>query len=110
VAHEYRSNRGIRRRDRRFFDLVAIPSGTRTFRTALLHAALNLTVSGAYIANFAWRHADYERSEAVGFGPLVLSVVSLVALAVSGWLGGRLAYRYGVRVAREADQIHGFQS
>jgi hypothetical protein len=30
-------------------------------------------------------------------------------LAVSGWLGGRLAYRYGVRVADEATQVEGYQ-
>jgi uncharacterized membrane protein len=30
-------------------------------------------------------------------------------LAVSGWLGGRLAYRYGVRVADEATQAQGYQ-
>jgi uncharacterized membrane protein len=92
-----------------FFDLVAIPSGTRAFRTALLHAALNVTVTVAYIINFVWRQAEHDRSAAVGYGPLALSVVSLAALAVSGWLGGKLSYRYGVRVAREADQAQGFQ-
>jgi hypothetical protein len=29
---------------------------------------------------------------------------------VSGFLGGKLAYRYGVRVATEADQSEGFRS
>jgi uncharacterized membrane protein len=28
---------------------------------------------------------------------------------VSGWLGGKLAYRYGVRVADEATQAQGYQ-
>jgi hypothetical protein len=31
----------------------------------------------------------------------VLSVISLGVLGASGYLGGMLAYRYGVRVARE---------
>ena len=39
---------------------------------------------------------------------IALSVGALVVLAVSGWLGGNLSYRYGVRVAREVDQQIGF--
>src|SRR5689334_13907079 len=34
-----------------FLDLLAIPSGTSAFRTGLTHMALNLTVTGAYIAD-----------------------------------------------------------
>ena len=30
-------------------------------------------------------------------------------LGVSGFLGGKLAYRYGVRVADEATQAEGFE-
>jgi hypothetical protein len=40
---------------------------------------------------------------------LVLSATSLAALAVSGYLGGKLAYHYGVRVADEATQATGYQ-
>jgi uncharacterized membrane protein len=93
-----------------FLDLVAIPSGTPAFRTALVHMSLNLVVAAAYIVNFVWRYGQYQSGMQVGVGPLVLSVASLAALAVSGYLGGKLAYRYGVRVAREADQAEGFRS
>jgi hypothetical protein len=31
-------------------------------------------------------------------------------LTVSGWLGGQLAYRYGVRVAEESTQAEAYQS
>jgi uncharacterized membrane protein len=93
-----------------FLDLLAIPTGTPAFRTGLVHMALNLAVTGAYIANFLWRQGSYDHPAAVGVGPLVLSVVSVAVLTVSGWLGGKLSYRYGVRVAREADQLEGFQS
>jgi uncharacterized membrane protein len=44
----------------------------------------------------------------VGYGPLALSVVSFAVLGVSGYLGGMLSYRYGVRVADEATQADGF--
>ena len=91
-----------------FLDLLAIPTGTRAFRTGLVHMSLNLTVTVAYAIGFAWRRGDYGHGAAVGFGQLALSAVSLTALAVSGFLGGKLAYRYGVRVADEATQQEGF--
>lgn len=93
-----------------FLDLLVIPSGTAAFRTALLHMALNLVVTVAYVVNFVWRHGTYTHLAAVRLGPLVLSVLSIAALAVSGYLGGKLAYRYGVRVAQEVDQSEGFRS
>jgi uncharacterized membrane protein len=93
-----------------FLDLLAIPSGTPAFRLGLLHMSLNIAVVAAYIVNFVWRYGEYGQPAAVGLGPLVLSVVSLAVLAVSGFLGGKLAYRYGVRVATEADQSEGFRS
>lgn len=91
-----------------FLDLLAIPSGTRVFRTALIHMGLNLTVTGAYVVNFFWRHASYTDGDAVDGGPLTLSIVSLGLLGVSGFLGGKLAYHYGVRVADERTQAAGF--
>jgi uncharacterized membrane protein len=93
-----------------FLDLMAIPTGTRAFRTGLLHMILNVTVVGAYVVNFLWRYGGYHHPTAVGVGPLVLSIVSLLFLAVSGFLGGKLAYHYGVRVALETDQAEGYRS
>lgn len=90
-------------------DLLAIPTGTRAFRTGLVHMNLNLLVTVAYVGNFFWRRSDYGHPVAVAVGPLATSVVSLAVLAVSGFLGGKLAYRYGVRVAAETTQVEGFQ-
>lgn len=88
-----------------FLDLLAIPTGTRAFRTGIVHMSLNLTVTAAYLVNFLWRQGN---DAAVGAEPLVLSVVSLAALGASGYLGGKLAYHYGVRVADEATQADGY--
>jgi uncharacterized membrane protein len=93
-----------------FLDLLAIPTGTRARRTGLVHMSLNLLVTGAYVGNFFWRQAGYGQHASVGAGPLALSVVSLAALGVSGYLGGKLAYRYGVRVAEETTQSEGYQA
>jgi uncharacterized membrane protein len=50
-----------------------------------------------------------EAYQAVGNTALALTVVALLLLGVSGWLGGRLAYHYGVRVADEGTQRHGYE-
>ncbi|MFI0820122.1 DUF2231 domain-containing protein [Streptomyces sp. NPDC021098] len=91
-----------------FLDLFAIPPATPAFRTALVHMALNLLVTAAYAVNFLWRHSTYSDGGSVGIGPLVLSAMSVTALGVSGFLGGKLAYRYGVRVADENTQAEGY--
>jgi uncharacterized membrane protein len=91
-------------------DLFAIPTGTRAFRTGLLHMGINLAVTAAYAGNLAWRVTAGRPAGGVPAAPLALSVISLLALAVSGYLGGRLAYRYGVRVAEESTQAEGFAS
>lgn len=89
-------------------DLFAIPSGTRAFGTALVHMTLNLLVTAAYAVNFLWRYGDHTAGGSVGAGRLVLSALSVATLGVSGFLGGKLAYRYGVRVADESTQAEGY--
>jgi uncharacterized membrane protein len=91
-----------------FLDLLAIPARTRAFTTGLTHMTLNLAVTGAYVGNFFWRHGDYTDGRPVAGGQLALAAVSLGLLAVSGYLGGMLAYRFGVRVADEDTQREGF--
>lgn len=94
-----------------FLDLFAIPTGTPAFRTALVHMTLNLTVTAGYAIGFAWRQSDgYPDARGVASGQLALSAVCLAALGVSGFLGGKLAYRYGVRVADESVQAEGFRT
>jgi len=89
-------------------DLLAIPRRTRALRVGLVHMTMNLTVTGMFIGNFFWRHSSYYEAAKVHVGQLVLSAVALGPLVISGWLGGMLAYRYGVRVADEHAQIDGY--
>lgn len=89
-----------------FLDFFTIPPGTRAHRVALSHMALNLAITVAFAAGFLWRLGEVGPTRV---GPLVLSVASLAALGVSGALGGKLAYHYGVRVAAETVQADGFQ-
>lgn len=91
-----------------FLDLLAIPAGTKAFRTGLLHMSMMLAVTVAFALNFWWRIAS-GLDGTVGAGQLALTVVSLIVLVVAGALGGKLAYRYGVRVVDEATQSDGFR-
>jgi uncharacterized membrane protein len=91
-----------------FLDLFAIPTGTRAFRTGLLHMALNLSVVALYAVSFLLRGGG-DAPDGVPVGPIAVSVLALALLTVSGWLGGKLAYRYGVRVADEATQAEGYE-
>lgn len=90
-----------------FLDLLAIPTRTRVFRVALVHMSLNLAVTAAFGVGFALRGGD--ASGPVSTGHLILSAVALAALGVAGFLGGELAYRYGVRVADEDTQSAGYR-
>lgn len=92
-----------------FMDLLAVATGTRAFRTGLTHMALNLLVTAGYVANLVWRSSGPPPTGGVAAGPLLLSLVGLAVLGVSGFLGGKLAYRYGVRVADEQVQAEGFR-
>lgn len=88
-------------------DLWAIPRGTAAFRTGLLHMGLNLAVVVIFAVNFLVRKSDgYESVEPLH---LTLTIVALALLGASGWLGGKLAYRFGVRVADENTQAEGFR-
>jgi len=91
-------------------DLLAIPRGTRAFKVGLTHMILNLIVVALFVVNFAIRHSEIKETnvDSVDAVPMILSAVALVFLSTSGWLGGKLVYRHGVRVADEATQLEGF--
>jgi uncharacterized membrane protein len=91
-------------------DLAVIPQGTPAFRTACTHMYINVTLIVAYGADFAWRYRTYSRGAPVSYKMIALSVACVGALAVSGYLGGKLSYRYGVRVAAETTQAEGYLS
>jgi uncharacterized membrane protein len=90
-------------------DLLAIPRHTRAMRFGLMHLALNLSVVAMFVGDLLWRRDTYQEATETATGPLALSVVALAVLAVSGWIGGMLAYRFGVRVASEEVQAEGYR-
>lgn len=88
-------------------DLAPIPAGTPAFRTACAHMYVNLMLIFAYAGNFAWRYRTHPHGAPVRPGMLALSAASVAALCVSGYLGGKLTYRHGVRVATEGVRERG---
>jgi uncharacterized membrane protein len=91
-----------------FLDLATIPAGTRAFRTGCTHMSINLTLILAYGVDFGLRYRTYGHESPVSDKMILFSVACVLALAVSGYLGGKLTYRYGVRVASETTQAEGF--
>lgn len=89
-------------------DLAAIPAGTAAFRTGRAHMCINVALVFAYTGNFAWRNRTHTHGAPVSAGMLALSAACVAALGVSGFLGGKLTYRYGVRVAAEHTQADGY--
>lgn len=87
-----------------FMDLMTIPRQSNAFRTGVVHMVLNVLVVMALAISFGIRTADAGDRTEVSLGLIALSVVALAFLGVSGWLGGKLTYRYGVRVAEEEVQ------
>ncbi|HJV35574.1 DUF2231 domain-containing protein [Geomonas sp.] len=76
-----------------FFDLYFLPP-SHAKRIGLWHMTINLTLVTLYVINFFWRR----NLEPAASGPFVLSILSVILLLASGWLGGEIVYRYGVAV------------
>ena len=78
-------------------DLLSLPEGPRA--TAIKHMALNLTIVALYIVNVVMRWREPQNP-----GGLVwLSLFALVLLVISGWLGGKMVYEYGIAVSAATD-------
>ncbi|HWR84852.1 MAG TPA: DUF2231 domain-containing protein [Rhodoglobus sp.] len=87
-------------------DYSTLRRGTKAKRVALIHAGFNTVAIVLFSISLAVRIAHgYEDASVAG---IVLSVVAILAVAVSGTLGGELAYRYGIRVADETTQREAF--
>jgi len=91
-------------------DLLNVPRQTIAFRTGRLHAILNSLALVIFLVDFIWRSNTRDNWDSAPVGPLVLSIIGLAVISASGFLGGKLAYRYGVRVAEESVQAEGFSA
>ena len=69
-------------------------------KTALTHMGINLTVVALYAINLWLRSGSPE-----GEPPVWLSVIAILMLLVSGWLGGKMVYVHGVAVESPPEPV-----
>src|SRR5581483_3044769 len=82
-------------------DYLEIPADSEEKKLANVHAALNLGLLGAAAANLAMRWAGADARDRL---PFALSALAAVGVIASGWYGGHLVYRHGVRVRENLDE------
>ena len=73
-----------------------------TSKIAKTHMIVNLAIVGIFIANL-WLRTMFVPGAGL---PVVLSVIGVVLLGFSGWLGGELVYVHGVGVESSAERSH----
>jgi uncharacterized membrane protein len=88
-------------------DLLTIPSKTRAASTAITHMALNTGVLVLFAISAVIRDSDGR--DTISGPALGFSIAGLLVLGASGYLGGKLSYTYGVRVADERTQAEGYR-
>jgi uncharacterized membrane protein len=90
-----------------FMDYTQIARRTKANRVATTHMILNLLVVVVLLGSFLGR-IDSD-TESTPTGHVVVMALALAVLGVSGWLGGKMSYHYGIRVADEATQAEAFE-
>ena len=83
-------------------DLRAIRRGTPAFATARTHLVLNVATAVVFAIGYSWRAGDHVALDRTRWGQLALSAVAVAFLIAAIWLGGKLTYRYGMRVTGHA--------
>lgn len=81
-----------------FIDLLSLPRGVK--RIAITHMSINLAVVALYLINWWIRSRGAETATS-----LWLSVIAIIALAFSGWLGGRMVHVHGVAVVTPPEPV-----
>lgn len=92
------------------FAVLAIPTGYAdwtdikpekpAWKLGLYHMILNMIVSILWVINLALRVRGIETDASVPEGLVWLSAFATILLILSGYLGGRMIYAYGISVAR----------
>lgn len=71
-----------------------------TRRIGIIHMAINLTVVALFVVNLVWRLQTAPEAR----GPVWLSLIAILLLAVSGWLGGEMVYVHRAGMSDRADR------
>jgi uncharacterized membrane protein len=82
-----------------FIDLVGL-TNPKTKSIAIWHMLINLLAVVLYCVNF-WLRMHRAPGDNV---PILLSIIGVVLIIISGWLGGEMVYVRGVAVKQPPDQ------
>jgi uncharacterized membrane protein len=92
--------------------LLAVPTGVMdwaeikkekpAWKLGLYHMTMNLVVSIVYAMNLGLRLETFRTATAVASLPLLLSVIGVLLLIASAYLGGLMIYNHGIAVARHS--------
>lgn len=88
-------------------DYANLARGTKARRVGLAHLLLNTVATILFAVSLLVRLGEPEEASVGGF---VLSLIAFLLVGASGFLGGELAYRFGVRVADEETQRRGHET
>ncbi|HUP00500.1 MAG TPA: DUF2231 domain-containing protein [Gemmatimonadota bacterium] len=78
-----------------------VPQGSEARSIAWRHGVLNLGVAVMYAFNLWWRSGQAAASGGDWWLAFTLSLIGVLALAYTGWLGGELVYRHRIGVLDE---------
>lgn len=84
-------------------DYLRIARRTTAKKTATAHMLLNLAAILIFFIAFLLHFGA-----APTVGGFVLAIIGLVGVGISGFLGGEMVFRYGIRVADESTQAKAF--
>jgi uncharacterized membrane protein len=87
-------------------DWLDLRKGTPARRLATIHLFTMVTATTLFALTFVAQLDGYQDDEVEGLA-CVLAVVAEAVLAVGGYIGGTLAYVYGVRVLKREDATLG---
>ena len=83
-----------------FADWTDIKSDKPAWKLGLYHMILNLAITVLWGINLWLRVNSFQLGRAAPIGLIALSGIATLLLLVSGYLGGRMIYAYGINVAR----------
>ena len=91
-------------------DLRTIPAGTKARSVGLTHLTLNSLAVSLFGADVLLRNASWVPFTPTPWWAIALTLLALAVTGASGYLGGKLAYHYGVRVAGPRRQAEGYET
>ena len=83
-----------------FVDWWDIRKDNPAYKTGLYHMVLNLVAVALYVANIFLRCVNHHDAAETPIMPFIMSIIGVILLSISGYLGGVMVYDDGIGVGR----------